>query len=336
MSTKRINYLLVFVLCWSTTYVIILYTQLYSPDDPIFTFKAREIIPIGRKESGKNPVWFHNKYILKYGHYPHCVPLNPDILLYNRIFKTGSTSTQYWLDSFAQTMNFTLEFATTEDWYDTGKSHVYPGIIARHATKKLSRPHITHFVFVAHFYFRYQLNLTSTYTYINQVREPVKRVISHYFYIHRNKDRPSHRLEELKKSGNFDESFEKCLRLQHKGCERNVMTRFFCGKHSYCNNGDKKALRKAKKNIRRYYAAVGVLEHLDIYLEILQKIFPSFVPTHATTWVYKEKVNSLYNISEVSMATIQHIKRLNSADLKLYEFIKERFWSQAKACKMIV
>jgi len=232
-------------------------------------------------------------------------------------------------------MKFYLEFATTEDWYDTGKSHVYPAIIARHAKRIFSIPNVKHYIFVAHFYFRSWINVPYTYTYINQVRDPVKRVISHFYYMHRSKKRPRRRIREMRRSGHSNETLEECLRLQRKGCERNIMTRFFCGKHSYCKSGNAKALRRAQINISQHYASVGLLEHLHIYLQILHKIIPSFVPITASQSVFKAKVNPSYNSTEVSEKTLDYIRKLNSADVKLYKFLQRRFWKQAKACGVL-
>lgn len=218
---------------------------------------------------------------------------------------------------------------TTEDWYDKGKSGPYPGLIIRKANKKLvNNPRMA---FVAHFYFRSRLNLPQAHTYINQVRQPVRRLVSHYHYM-RSRNRPKNRLKEFLASEEKKESLEKCLRQQHKGCRSNVMTRFFCGRHYYCRKGTLRALLKAKHNVKRFYAAVGLLENYDIYLQILNKRLPKFFPKISSGDIGRFKYNPGYNFDDVREGLIEEIQRANWADRSLYSFIKRRFWKQAQAC----
>lgn len=217
---------------------------------------------------------------------------------------------------------------TTEDWYDKGKSGPYPGLIIRKANKKLVN--YPRMAFVAHFYFRSRLNLPQAHTYINQVRQPVRRLVSHYHYM-RSRNRPKNRLKEFLASKEKKESLEKCVRQQHKGCRSNVMTRFFCGRHYYCRKGTLRALLKAKHNVKRFYAVVGLLETYDIYLQILNKRLPKFFPKISSGDIGRFKYNPDYNFDDVPKGLTEEIERANWADKSLYSFIKRRFWKQAQA-----
>lgn len=307
---------------WAFLYVIIFYRELCRLD----ILKTHSGLFTKVKSRHKKSI------IISLDKTANCSALDPDIILYNRIFKTGSTSMLKWFKSFENITRFHLEFATTEQWYNPKKKRVFPGIIVRHAKTMFSNHEIKRYIFIAHFYFRSRIKVPYQYIYINQVRDPVRRVISHFFYTHRSKNRPKRRLREMRRNGHLKESFEHCLQQQHEGCERNLMTRFFCGKHWYCKGGTTRALQRAKSNIVRYYASVGLLEHLDVYKKILHKRLPGFVPHNATESVFKVKVNPRYNSSEVSERTINKIRKLNAADIKLYEFIQKRFWRQAKTC----
>ena len=110
------------------------------------------------------------------------------------------------------------------------------------------------------------------------------------------------------------------------------MTRFFCGKHSYCHRGNGRALRKAMNNIKRYYATVGLLENYDVYLQILNKRLPKFFPKIPSEDISKFKYNSEYKFDDIPRDLIRDITRANWADVKLYSFLKKRFWQQAKTC----
>lgn len=317
----RLRYFISLILGWTVLYLVISYRQICTDDSDCTE---------GQSSTSEHSITKRN--IHQFEKTIACSALNPDIILYNRIFKTGSTSMTNWFDSFSDDMDFYLELSTTEDWYDPLRRHLFPAIIWRHANTILSNPEVKKYVFVAHFYFRSRIKVPYQYSYINQVRDPVKRVISHYYYTHKSKNRPRRKLREIRRSGHQKESLETCIQHEHEGCKRNVMTRFFCGKHSYCKNGTSRALERAKSNIIRYYASVGLLKHLDVYKQILHKRFPTFVPYKSTESEFKAKVNPLYNSSEVSEETIAKIRKLNTADIKLYKFIEKRFWKQAKAC----
>ena len=186
--------------------------------------------------------------------------------------------------------------------------------------------------FNAHFYFRNDLKLQRTHTYINQVREPVARYISHYAYMHNARHRPQRRIQKMIKSGEWNDTIEECFEKEGQGCKHNIMTRFFCGPASFCKNNPKKALERAQENIVKYYAVVGLLEHFDITLKILQKRLPSFLPVIPRNPSFRENQASRTNANTVSDEMISRIKKANWADIELYNFLKNLFWRQVKAC----
>lgn len=216
---------------------------------------------------------------------------------------------------------------TTEDFYDKGISTPYPMIIEK-KVKYAKQP----LLFNAHFYFRKDLQIQRTHTYINQIREPVARYISHYAYM-RTKNRPLDRVNEMIRTGEFNETIEQCFEKQSQGCKHNVMTRFFCGTEDFCRNDAQKALERAKENILNHYAVVGLLEHFYLTLKITQRRLPFFLPV-----VPKDPEEMRLNegrrkkSASVSEEMINKIKRANWADVELYEFVKQIFWKQAKAC----
>jgi len=77
-------------------------------------------------------------------------------------------------------------------------------------------------------------------------------------------------------SGEFYETIEQCFQGQGQGCKHNVMTRFFCGTEDFCKNDAKKALERAKENILKHYATVGLLEYIDLTVKVIQRRLPYF------------------------------------------------------------
>ena len=216
----------------------------------------------------------------------------------------------------------------TEDFYDRGHSWPYPSIIESRV-KQVNRP----IFFNAHFYFRNNLKIQRTHTYINQIRHPVDRYISHYAYM-RTTNRPKKRVKQMIDSGEFYDTIEQCFEKQGQGCKYNVMTRFFCGTEAFCKSDAKKALKRAEENILNHYATVGLLEHFHLTLKIIQRRLPYFLPVvpeepaHMKLNEGKKKFNS----SSVSKEMIEKIQRANWADMELYEFVTEIFWKQVKTC----
>ncbi len=143
-------------------------------------------------------------------------------------------------------------------------------------------------------------------------------------------DRPKHRIQEMIKSGYINETLEQCIEKQHRGCESNVMTHFFCGTEPYCSTGSAEAVKKAKYNMLHRYAAIGLLERLDEYLKILKLRLPKFFPSSRRT-LTREKANE--HSSGISLKMINHIKTLNRADYEIYEYAEELFEKQLEACK---
>ena len=261
-----------------------------------------------------------------------CHPIRVQLLLYNRIFKTGSSTLENHLVQLSSLNNFFVQKMTTEDWYSDGDSYPYPESIEYIANKRDKQ----YTAFTAHFYFRKNLDVDLRHTYINVLREPVQRVVSHYFYMRNTKLRPPERITELKEEGRWNESLTACVTKQRKECEDNVMTAFFCGPMRYCKQGTAKALHKAKANMQRYYAAIGLTERLSELLEVLKIRIPMFFYNKEKNLMLTEtlKKSHLKNYLEsVPERDIELIRSRNQADIVLYEFAKQIFEQQLHQCK---
>lgn len=182
--------------------------------------------------------------------------------------------------------------------------------------------------YVAHFYYLTISNLS--YTYINMVRNPLDRYISHYYY-QRFGDRPADKLQEMKKSGQFNETLQQCFQQQHQGCQLNVMTQFFCGYQDYCAKGNQRALNQAKQNILANYAVIGLLEEWELSSQLFRKILPEFF-TQIHEKIARYKVNKNRKVEKLPAQLIQAIKQANDADYQLYHFIKQLFWTRIAKC----
>jgi dermatan/chondrotin sulfate uronyl 2-O-sulfotransferase UST len=213
----------------------------------------------------------------------------------------------------------------TEEWENENVSHpVLTRIESKIAESKAENKKL---MAIAHLYFREDIEAT----YINLLREPVARFISHYYYC-RSSVRWPIKLKQLKKRGHFNVTIEECLENRYEGCVWNHMTRFFCGPHAFCKTGNSLALERAKHNMIHYYASVGVMEYLNEFVAVLHKRLPDFVLPVPEDGMRKRFVTKGVKKKPISESTMERIKQANKADIELYEFAKDIFFKQAANC----
>ena len=216
----------------------------------------------------------------------------------------------------------------TEKWSSRKTSH--PILIRiRNLAKRSKRRH-KRMLAVAHFYFRIDTGIKMKHTYINLLRKPIDRFISNYYYV-RSPTRWPEKLRKLKASGHWNVTLEQCIDKQYEGCKWNTMTRFFCGPEPFCKKGNKKALSKAKYNMQHYYSAIGIVEHLNEFIQVLHKRLPKFIIKPPKT-LSKKFVTSGVKKKPITRNVMEKIMRVNRADIELYNYAKTLFLKQAKLC----
>lgn len=265
------------------------------------------------------------KEILKFKNIT-CEPVYPKVLLYNRIPKTGSSSITNYTLQMARQSKFAVHLETTEQWYNNHDKYLYSKLVESKSRKNESS------AFIAHFYFRQYFDIDKSFTYINILRHPVSRIISHFYYMREETLRSKEKLEEFKKRGYWNESILNCIIDQHEGCEDNLMTRFLCGRNSYCKTGSEKALNRAKFNMDTYYTSIGIFENLPLTLRILEKRLPKFFTrTNKNATLNKVRVNT--HKPRINDAAIKNfILKHNKADMELYNYALKRFNDEIRIC----
>ncbi|CAB4002078.1 heparan sulfate 2-O-sulfotransferase hst-2-like, partial [Paramuricea clavata] len=254
-----------------------------------------------------------------------CEPLYPRVVFYNRIFKAASSTMSELLKTSSSRLGnlYTRDF--TEEWENENLSHpVLTRIQSKIAKCKTKNKKL---MAIAHLYFREDIEST----YINLLREPVARFISHYYYC-RSPIRWPIKLKKLKELGHFNVTIEECLENQYEGCAWNHMTRFFCGPRALCKTGNDEALAHAKYHMLHYYASVGVMEYLNEFVKVLHKRLPEFVLPAPEAGMRKRFVTTGVKKKPINESTLQRIKQVNQADIELYEFAKDLFFKQAASC----
>lgn len=162
-------------------------------------------------------------------------------------------------------------------------------------------------------------------TYITVMRDPVDRIISHYYYVLR---RPKHRL--------YDEITTKKMSLKDYAASGlsteldNSQTKYLAGLETpYLKYGEYSddILGAAVENIQKHFSVVGLQERFDETMLLLEKALgwkrPLYVKANVTDTRPRKE--------DLSADTLSTIEKYNELDIELYRLAQERFEKQIEA-----
>lgn len=271
-----------------------------------------------------------------------------DVLFFNRVPKVGSQTTMELLKSLSIKNNFHYHKDRTQK-VETIK-------LTYNEEKKLAKL-VNSFqapsVYVKHVCFsnfsRFDL---PTPIYVNLVRDPVERVISWYYYVRA----PWYFVERkrafpdlpLPNPNWLRKDYESCVRRGDKECtyqdgdERDdfgQLTEFFCGQEDECTGFNTEvAMKKAKENVEKTYAVVGVLEELNKTLTVLEHYVPRFFKGALNTYWNEVHVFSKINRNiykpPVAEATKELVRKNFTREIEFFEFCKQRLHKQYLALNL--
>ncbi|MBK8899818.1 MAG: sulfotransferase family 2 domain-containing protein [Anaerolineaceae bacterium] len=175
-------------------------------------------------------------------------------------------------------------------------------------------------VFMGHEGFGFHRALERPCTYITILRDPVDRVLSHYYYIRQNQ---KNRMHEAVMDDNMD-----LAEFVSSGISNEVdnsQTKFLAGLETpYLKAGEygDEILQMARQNLRTHFAVVGLTERFDESLILLKRTlgwqhWPFYVPANVT-----RKRPHHQQIARETRELIQEANRLDSA---LYQFAQAQF-----------
>ena len=170
-----------------------------------------------------------------------------------------------------------------------------------------------HMAFGHHKWFDGSDNLT----YVTMLRDPVKRIISNYYFI---LSREEHRLHKELKENNY--SLKDYVRSGIASNAENAQVRLLSNNiycpHNGCTN---EMLEEAKKNLDTYFSVVGINEKFDETVLFLQQEFDWKFPYYARENVTGHGVK----LTDLDQETIDTIRKYNALDIELYNYVKSNF-----------
>ncbi|KAI6205065.1 Heparin sulfate O-sulfotransferase [Aphelenchoides besseyi] len=195
--------------------------------------------------------------------------LTNDLIVYNRIPKTGSTTFTNALAYDLCRLNgfHALHINTTKNNFLINA--VDQATFVRNVTQWTSvRPafYHGHIAFVNFQKFGYPNPI-----YINIVREPIERFVSYYYFLQ------------------YGDDYRVGLNRSRAG--RNEIP-YFCGTESYCKKpGNIDALNTAKRHLVDHYLVVGYTERLKDMIIVLERLLPKFFKNAVAHYKKLERVS---------------------------------------------
>ncbi|XP_065669476.1 heparin sulfate O-sulfotransferase [Hydra vulgaris] len=249
------------------------------------------------------------------------------IILYNRVPKTGSTSFMSLLYALQSVNKFSVAYVNVS-WISHRFLFLDQYRFALNVTSwNIRKPAI----YSGHFPF---LDFTKLGMhqplYINIVRKPLDRAVSHYYFIRYGDTY----LPNKKRLRHGDEtSFDDCVKLNSSECSEAklwMQIPYFCGSDAFCwEPGSEKALLHAKINLEKHYFLVGLMEKMDSFIEILESILPRFFHGSLKLFLKDGQVQLRKTKIKKSLLpqTVEHFKKSKVWQMEedFYQFVKKHF-----------
>jgi hypothetical protein len=177
-------------------------------------------------------------------------------------------------------------------------------------------------IVMGHLYFGAHAFGARSCTYLTVLREPIDRVISHYYFVRHD---PANYLYELARKMTLKEFVESRGRQE----PNNDQTRLLAGSSDSASFGIclDETLDIAKRNLAQHFAVIGITEDFNRSLILMKRI----LGWRNLPFYTKQNVTSRRATKEsISPETLQVIQAHNMLDIELYRYAKDLFQDQIR------
>lgn len=150
--------------------------------------------------------------------------------------------------------------------------------------------------------------------YFTFLRDPVERVLSHYYFI---KERSTHRYHQYALTMDIVQFLKHGIRPRMNNC----MVRMLSGIDAEYGKCTSDHVKTAMGNLENHYAFVGFISNMEGYVQRLcERLNFEFRPIPV---INQTKIRP--NIKDVSPEVIDEIKKYNSQDIELYHQAYQKY-----------
>lgn len=175
-------------------------------------------------------------------------------------------------------------------------------------------------VVMGHLWFGAHALLPRPATYLTVLRDPIDRIISHYYFVQRD---PEHHLHQIVQGMSLEEYVT-------SGCSTEIyndQTRLLAGGAPVdTGQPSSEILATAKQNLARHFAVVGLTEEFDRSLILMKRRFGWRSPFYL-----KKNVTRHPTKAKIPPATLRVIEQHNQLDMALYRDAQARFHEQVES-----
>jgi hypothetical protein len=178
-------------------------------------------------------------------------------------------------------------------------------------------------VLIGHMKFGLHEYMQQPVTYITFLREPIERIISHYYYVVRYSDHYLHD-QVIAENINLKDYVARGLTDETNNGQTRLLSGV--GKNFPYGACPPEILESARDNISNHFSVVGISERFDESLVLMTNLFG-----WRLHYYYKENVTNKRTLKEqIPPAALAVIKKYNQLDIQLYERAKKDFMKRVE------
>ncbi|XP_076048250.1 heparan sulfate 2-O-sulfotransferase hst-2-like [Oratosquilla oratoria] len=265
-------------------------------------------------------------------------PPDARVMIYNRVPKCGSTTTQALLMRMVKRNKFIYKSSRTYDKHrlDIKQQKAILASLYRETTEG-AQCYNRHMYYFNVSRFGYPRPVM-----VNLIRDPVDRFISNFYYVRSNlrwKSNWKLKSNDPPPKSWFEKKLDTCIGLGDPECLpvqgklRELQLSYFCGHHPGCLQvGNQGALQRAKRHVENYYSVVALLEEYLLSFKVLEEYVPRFFANVTSEKMSSGTIKRKTTFKPpVSNSTKNLLRNILKEDMEFYDFAKQRLHKQANA-----